>query len=164
MDFVTTPRPVANLARVRLLKLSDLPHIMPLENAAYDFPWSEAIFRDCFNAHYTGLAIEVEGVFLGYGILSLAAGEAHVLNIVIDSTQRSLGLGKKLVKRLIDQARWHRAERVFLEVRVSNHVARRLYAGIGFLEIGVRKAYYPGRQSREDAVVMSLQLNNSGFS
>jgi len=158
MDAVATLSRKANSARVRVLQLSDLPRIMPLENNAYDFPWSEAIFRDCFNSAYTGLAIEVEGALLGYGMLSIAAGEAHILNVVIDSNQRSCGLGKKLVRRLIDQARWHRVERVFLEVRASNIVARSLYANLGFQEIGVRKAYYPGRKTREDAVVMSLQL------
>ena len=145
-------------ARVRVLKLTDLPRILPIENAAYDFPWSEGVFRDCFNSNYTGLAIECGDEFLGYGMLSVAAGEAHVLNVVVDSSQRGLGLGKKLVKRLIDQARWHRVERVFLEVRESNTIARNLYAGLGFLEIGLRKAYYPGRQERENAVVMSLQF------
>ena len=149
---------IAADARVRLLKLSDLSQIMPLENAAYDFPWSEAIFRDCFNSNYTGLAIECGGTFLGYGMLSVAAGEAHVLNVVVAATHRGLGLGKKLVKRLIDQARWHRVERIFLEVRASNTVARGLYNGLAFREIGVRKSYYPGRQTREDAVVMSLQF------
>jgi len=158
MDAVATLSRKANSARVRVLQLSDLPRIMPLENNAYDFPWSEAIFRDCFNSAYTGLAIEVEGALLGYGMLSIAAGEAHILNVVIDSNQRSCGLGRKLVRRLIDQARWHRVERVFLEVRASNIVARSLYANLGFQEIGVRKAYYPGRKTREDAVVMSLQL------
>ena len=149
---------IAASARVRVLTAADLPRILPMENTAYDFPWSEAIFRDCFAANYTGLAIEFEGTLLGYGVLSVAAGEAHVLNVVISSAQRGLGLGKKLVRRLIDQARWHRVERVFLEVRASNAVARSLYIGLGFLEIGERKAYYPGRQTREDAVVMSLQL------
>ncbi len=149
---------IAAQARVRVLKLTDLPRILPIENAAYDFPWSEGVFRDCFNSNYTGLAIECGDEFLGYGMLSVAAGEAHVLNVVVDSTQRGLGLGKKLVKRLIDQARWHRVERVFLEVRESNTIARNLYAGLGFLEIGLRKAYYPGRQERENAVVMSLQF------
>ena len=149
---------MAGDARVRVLKLTDLPRILPIENAAYDFPWSEGVFRDCFNSNYTGLAIECGDEFLGYGMLSVAAGEAHVLNVVVDSTQRGLGLGKKLVKRLIDQARWHRVERVFLEVRESNTIARNLYAGLGFLEIGLRKAYYPGRQERENAVVMSLQF------
>ena len=117
MDTVALSLRVANLARVRVLQLSDLSRIMPLENSAYDFPWTEAIFRDCFNAQYTGLAIELEGLFLGYGMLSIAAGEAHILNVVVDINQRGRGLGKKLVKRLIDQARWHRVERVFLEVR-----------------------------------------------
>lgn len=149
---------IAAGARVRVLTVVDLPRMLPLENAAYDFPWSEAIFRDCFAANYTGLAIEHEGALLGYGVLSVAAGEAHILNVVISSTQRGLGLGKKLVRRLIDQARWHRVERVFLEVRASNAVARSLYKSLGFLEIGERKAYYPGRQMREDAVVMFLQL------
>ena len=149
---------IAADARVRLLKLSDLAQIMPLENAAYDFPWSEAIFRDCFSSNYTGLAIECGGTFLGYGMLSVAAGEAHVLNVVVASTQRGMGLGKKLVKRLIDQARWHRVERIFLEVRASNTVARSLYNRLGFSEIGVRKSYYPGRQTREDAIVMALQF------
>lgn len=149
---------MASDARVRVLKLTDLPRILPIENAAFDFPWSEAIFRDCFNSDYTGLAIECGDEFLGYGMLSVVAGEAHILNVVVSSTQRGLGLGKKLVKRLIDQARWHRVERVFLEVRESNTVARNLYAGLGFLEIGLRKAYYPGRQVRENAVVMSLQF------
>lgn len=158
MDAPVRSLPAVNLARVRLLQLSDLPRIMPLENAVYEFPWSEAIFRDCFSSNYTGLAIERSGEFLGYGMLSIAAGEAHVLNVVIDPNQRSQGLGRKLIKRLIDQARWHRVESVFLEVRVSNESARRLYADLGFSEIGVRKAYYPARQSREDAIVMSLPL------
>ncbi len=158
MDVLATTLSNASLARVRLLQLSDLPRILPLENAAYDFPWSEAIFRDCFSSNYTGLAIELDGAFLGYGMLSVAADEAHVLNVVIDSNQRRRGLGKKLVRRLIDLARWHRVESVFLEVRTSNNIARRLYAELGFVEIGVRKGYYPGRQTREDAVVMSLRL------
>lgn len=149
---------IAAGARVRVLTVVDLPRILPLETAAYDFPWSEAIFRDCFAANYTGLAIEYDGALLGYGVLSVAADEAHILNVVISSAQRGLGLGKKLVRRLIDQARWHRVEQVFLEVRASNAVARRLYKSLGFLEIGERKGYYPGCQTREDAVVMSLKL------
>ncbi len=149
---------IAAGARVRVLTIFDLPRILPLETAAYEFPWSEAIFRDCFAANYTGLAIEYDGALFGYGVLSVAAGEAHILNVVISASQRGLGLGKKLVRRLIDQARWHRVERIFLEVRASNTVARSLYKGLGFLEIGERKGYYPGRQMREDGVVMSLQL------
>jgi [ribosomal protein S18]-alanine N-acetyltransferase len=145
--------------RVRVLQLNDLSKIMPLELAAYEFPWTESIFRDCFKSGYTGLALETEtGQLAGYGVLSAAAGEAHILNVVIDSQWRGHGLGKKLVKRLIDQARWHRAERVFLEVRESNVAARKLYFSLGFNEIGARSGYYPARKGREDAVVMAIEL------
>ncbi len=168
--------PLTARARVRVLTLQDLPAILPLENAAYDFPWTEAVFRDCFQAGYTGLALESSlantadmprdsnapdncgGRFLGYGMLSTAAGEAHILNVVIDPASRGLGLGKQLVQRLLDQARWHRVTRVILEVRESNAAARALYARLNFKEIGLRKAYYPGRQTREDAIVMALEL------
>jgi [ribosomal protein S18]-alanine N-acetyltransferase len=145
-------------ARVRVLTWQDLPLVVPLENAAYDFPWTEAIFRDCFQAGYTGLALECGEEFLGYGMLCAAAGEAHILNVVIAPAARGLGLGKKLVQRLLDQARWHRVDRVLLEVRESNVAARSLYAKLKFQEVGRRKAYYPGRQMREDAIVMALTL------
>jgi [ribosomal protein S18]-alanine N-acetyltransferase len=146
-------------ARVRVLHLEDLAQVMPLELAAYEFPWSEKIFKDCFKSGYTGLAIETQaGVLLGYGVLSAAANEAHILNVVIDAHWRGFGFGKQLVKRLIDQARWHRAERIFLEVRESNVAARKLYFSLGFNEIGHRSGYYPARKGREDAIVMAMEL------
>jgi [ribosomal protein S18]-alanine N-acetyltransferase len=149
---------IAPAARVRLLHVEDLTQIMPLENAAYEFPWSEKIFKDCFKSGYTGLVLEIEsGVLAGYGVLSAAAREAHILNVVVGNQWRGHGFGKQLVKRLIDQARWHRAERVFLEVRESNHVARKLYFSLGFNEIGQRSGYYPARKGREDAIVMAYE-------
>jgi [ribosomal protein S18]-alanine N-acetyltransferase len=148
--------PISTLTRV--LQLTDLPAIMRIENAAYEFPWTEAIFKDCFKSGYTGLALDHQSRLIGYGVLSAAVGEAHILNVAIDPQLRRCGLGKKLVMRLIDQARWHRAERIFLEVRRSNEIARKLYSKLGFNEIGERIGYYPGRKSREDAIVMALEL------
>lgn len=145
-------------ARVRVLSELDLTEVMRIENAIYEFPWTEAIFRDCFKSGYTGLAIERDSHLLGYGMLSVAAGEAHILNVAIDLNARGQGLGKQLVKRLLDQARWHRVERVFLEVRRSNELARKLYFSLGFNEIGERKGYYPAKKGREDAIVMALEL------
>jgi [ribosomal protein S18]-alanine N-acetyltransferase len=147
------------LTSVRLLQLSDLPNIMPIEQRCYEFPWTENIFRDCFRSGYYGLALsDSKQELLGYGMLSVAAGEAHVLNIAIDTPWRGRGWGKRLLRRLLDQARWYRAERVFLEVRKSNHGAIALYHQIGFNEIGERIGYYPARKGREDAVIMALDL------
>ena len=94
----------------------------------------------------------------GYGILSVGAGEAHVLNLCVAAVWRSQGLGRYLLRRLLDIARWNGAERVFLEVRPSNPLAKTLYESAGFAEIGRRPRYYPARDGREDAIVMALDL------
>ena len=150
-------------ARVRVLQEVDLAEVMRIENDVYEFPWTEAIFRECFKSGYTGIAIERDSVLVGYGMLSAAAGEAHILNVAITPTVRGQGLGKHLVRRLLDQARWHRVERVFLEVRRSNETARKLYFSLGFNEIGERRGYYPAKKGREDAIVMALELITPSF-
>lgn len=157
-DVATVGSPSPSSARVRVLQELDLPEVMRIENAIYEFPWTEAIFRDCFKSGYTGLAIERGGALLGYGMLSAAAGEAHILNVAVANDARGQGLGKHLVRRLLDQARWHRVERVFLEVRRSNELARKLYFSLGFNEIGERKGYYPAKNGREDAIVMAFEI------
>jgi len=81
-----------------------------------------------------------------------------VLNLCIGQNHRGLGLGRHLLRRLLDVARWNGAERVFLEVRPSNPVAQTLYRSIGFEEIGRRPNYYPAKQGREDAIVMALDF------
>jgi ribosomal-protein-alanine N-acetyltransferase len=142
----------------RNLRESDLPAVLAIERAAYEFPWSEGVFRDCLKAGYGALVLEVDGRVIGYGLVACAAGEAHVLNVAVDPHHQGAGHGRHLVRRLVDLARWYRAERVFLEVRPSNTRAIRLYHQLGFNEIGQRPNYYPARQGREDALVMALEL------
>jgi len=91
-------------------------------------------------------------------VLSVAAGEAHLLNVCVAPRLQGEGHGRRLMKRLIDLARWHQAQRIFLEVRPSNPRAIRLYHDLGFNEIGRRPNYYPARQGREDALVLALEL------
>uniref|UniRef100_A0A0U1PBG9 [Ribosomal protein bS18]-alanine N-acetyltransferase n=1 Tax=Mizugakiibacter sediminis TaxID=1475481 RepID=A0A0U1PBG9_9GAMM len=95
---------------------------------------------------------------IGYGILSVAAGEAHVLNVCVTPAEQGRGHGRRLLQRLIDLARWHGAERVFLEVRPSNAHAIAMYERAGFNEIGRRPNYYPAARGREDAIVMAMEL------
>lgn len=143
------------------MRMQDLPAVVALERVSYDFPWTEGIFSDCLRAGHPCWALWVDGQLSGYGILSVAAGEAHVLNICIDPARRGEGLGRHLLRRLLDIARWNGAVRVFLEVRPSNPLAKALYESIGFNEIGRRPRYYPARDGREDAIVMALELDAS---
>ncbi len=145
--------------RVRAMCPGDLATISAMEIASYEFPWSVGIFGDCLKAGHSCWVLSVDTVTAGYGILSVGAGEAHVLNLCIDPVRRSQGLGRHLLLRLIGIARWNYAARVFLEVRPSNPHAIALYASVGFHEIGRRPRYYPARDGREDAIVMALEAD-----
>lgn len=143
---------------MRAMRREDLLRVSELEQASYDFPWSQGIFGDCLKAGHPSWVLCLDRQIIGYGILSVGAGEAHVLNVCIAPDQRGQGFGRHLMKRLLDIARWNAAERVFLEVRPSNPNAQALYASLGFHQIGRRPRYYPAREGREDAIVMALEF------
>ncbi|AVP99984.1 ribosomal-protein-alanine N-acetyltransferase [Ahniella affigens] len=136
----------------------DLETVAAIEQTAYEFPWTLQIFRDCLRAGYDCFVLADGAAIFGYFVLAVAAEEGHVLNIAVAPAYQGQGIGKRLMKRLLDLARWHRADRVFLEVRPSNPRAIGLYYQLGFLEIGRRPRYYPARDGREDAMVLALDL------
>jgi len=145
-------------AEVRAMRREDLAGVAALERASYDFPWSEGIFGDCLKAGHPSWVLWVEGEMAGYGVLSVAAGEAHVLNVCVAPEAHGRGHGRRLLRALLRIARGRGAERVFLEVRPSNPGAIALYHSEGFNEIGRRPRYYPARGGREDALVMAIEL------
>lgn len=145
-------------ALLRAMRTTDLEEVMQVELSAYEFPWTHGIFRDCLLAGHGCWVLVRDDKIIGHGVLSVGAGEAHILNVCIAPRHQGRGHGRHLVQRLIDLARWHRVERVFLEVRPSNPGAQRLYESLGFNEIARRPRYYPARNGREDAIVMAMEL------
>jgi ribosomal-protein-alanine N-acetyltransferase len=142
----------------RPMRADDLVAVHALEIRAYEFPWTLGIFRDCLNAGYPAWVLEDEGRIVGYFLMSLAVGEAHILNICIAPELQGRGHGRALLRVLLQLARARRVQRVFLEVRPSNTHAVALYHDEGFNEIGRRPRYYPAHQGREDGLVMALEL------
>ena len=147
------------LPRLRVMQEADLPAIVRIESAAYPFPWSVGVFRDCLRASYSCWVLESDDErLLGYTVLSTAADESHLLNLCVAPDCQGLGYGRHLVVRMLEVARWSGAQRLFLEVRPSNPAAQSLYLSLGFQEIGRRPRYYPAVDGREDAIVMSRSL------
>lgn len=142
----------------RPMRPEDVDAIMALERALYPFPWTPGNFRDSLKAGYSCWVVEFGSHLVGYGVLMLAAGEAHVLNVAIGADWQRQGLGRRLMQYLIKVAREYAAEMMFLEVRPSNRAARALYEDIGFAEIATRRHYYPAHDGREDALLMGLAL------
>jgi ribosomal-protein-alanine N-acetyltransferase len=136
----------------------DLPEIAAIEQASYAFPWSENIFRDCLRVGYTCRALDLAGQVIGYGVMSLGAGEAHILNVCVRNEFRNLGFGRHLLEHLLERAAAAGVAEAFLEVRPSNLSAIRLYQHLGFEQIGIRRGYYQAPDGREDAIVLKREL------
>lgn len=146
-------------ASLRPMREADLDAIMRIEETAYPFPWTRGIFRDCMRAGYSMWVQEHDGGIIGYGVLSIAADEAHVLNLCTSPGNEGHGLGQRMLQALLRIARGGGAQRVYLEVRPSNPRAIILYDRSGFNEIGRRPRYYPAaNHGREDAIVMAMEL------
>ncbi len=143
---------------LRPMREDDLEAVMEIELRAYPFPWSPGIFRDCLRAGYPCWVLHLDERTVGYFLISIGAAEAHVLNVCVDPTHHGRGYGRKLLCAIQRVARARGATRLFLEVRPSNRGAIALYFNTGFNEIGRRPRYYPGRDGREDALVMAMEL------
>jgi ribosomal-protein-alanine N-acetyltransferase len=137
---------------------SDIADVVAVERAAYQFPWSEGIFRDCLRVGYICRAVSVGDQLIGYGVMSVGAGEAHILNVCIAESFRCRGLGKRLLAYLIERGATAGMHEAFLEVRPSNTAAIRLYLSLGFEQVGMRRGYYQAVGGREDAAVLKLAL------
>jgi len=142
-------------AEIRLMVHDDIPQVADIERRSYEFPWSHGVFRDCLLAGYSCFVLEREGDVVGYSILSVAAGEAHILNLCIDPKFRQLGYGEMLLDELLQRAAHEEVREILLEVRPSNEAAIALYRKKGFRLIASRPAYYQATEGREDAAVYS---------
>ena len=148
-------RPVPGLEPMRE---SDLRAVIEIEESIYEFPWTPGNFRDSLRAGYACWVVREGRRVIAYAVLMLAAGEAHLLNLSVAAPSQRRGQGRSLLHSVVQFAREHKARVLFLEVRPTNAVGQRLYAGYGFRQIGVRRAYYPARTGREDALVLALDL------
>lgn len=140
------------------MQQADLTDIMEIERRSYPHPWTRLIFSDCLHAGYCCRVGARQGIIEGYGVISIAAGESHLLNLCVRPESQQQGIGSKLLNHCVALARRHDAEVMFLEVRPSNRTARILYERAGFNELGTRRDYYPAPTGREDALILARVL------
>ena len=146
------------LLEFRPMTEADLDTVMSIEVTAYSHPWTRGIFQDCLRVGYCCWTLEEDGLVIGYGVMSVAAGECHILNLCICPESQNTGYGALLLEKLLEIARKHRADTAFLEVRPSNEPAIQLYEHAGFDKVGMRRDYYPAEFGREDALIFARSL------
>lgn len=134
-----------------------------IERAAYSHPWSRGNFSDSLRAGYHAQVLLLGNEPVGYYVLMKGLDEAHLLNITVAPPHQGRGHARQMLDDLVAWSVLQGAQWLWLEVRMSNDRARRIYERYGFKEVGVRRNYYPlAPFKREDAVVMSLHLRAEG--
>ncbi|MDZ7735395.1 MAG: ribosomal protein S18-alanine N-acetyltransferase [Gammaproteobacteria bacterium] len=136
----------------------DVEAIIEIEHSAYDFPWTPGIFHDCLRVGYSCWVLGQHNPVDSYGIMTVGAGECHILNVCVRPLLQNTGLGRFMMEHLLDLAGEYRADTAFLEVRPTNQSAIHLYESMGFNRVGVRRGYYPSAQGREDALILAKTL------
>lgn len=147
-----------DVPRLTVMVESDLDAVLAIEEAVYSHPWTRGNFADSLRAAYTCRTWRLGAELLGYFVLLAAAGEAHLLNLSITAAHQRRGHGSALLREALRLARAQAAQRIFLEVRPSNHAGLSLYEKFGFTRIARRRGYYPAQGGREDALVLGCAL------
>jgi len=145
--------------QIESMQVNDLARVMEIECLAYPIPWSLSLFEASLSSADECWVLVLNNSIKGYVIISNILDEAHLLNICIHPQESGKGLGRSLLKFVIQKAVSRKASMFFLEVRISNQHAIDLYFSEGFNEVGIRPNYYPANKGREDALLMTLELS-----
>lgn len=146
------------MPRIEPMRERELAEVLAVENTLYEHPWTHGNFTDSLRAGYQCWTYRVGAELLGYFVLLVAAGEAHLLNLSVAASSQRRGHGTTLLAESIRMSRTLGARNIFLEVRPSNRAAQALYVRFGFRHAALRRGYYPAGEQREDALVLVLGL------
>jgi ribosomal-protein-alanine N-acetyltransferase len=149
--------PVKNMKKSDKLRAEYIPQIAAIEREAFpDTAWSEKMLAEELSNPRARYFILVEdGEVLAYGGFHEVDGEGQITNIAVKSGLRERGLGSEILGAMLKFAAAANISELTLEVKESNTPARALYEKFGFVETGLRKNYYGGK---ENAVLMTLFL------
>ena len=146
------------MIEIQEMTAADVADIAALERLCFSAPWSEnSIAEELETGFSLWLVARLDGAFAGYVGAQLVPPEADMMNLAVGAEHRRQGIAAALVRALCAALRTEKgAEVLTLEVRDSNEAAIRLYAALGFAEIGRRPNYY--FHPKEDAHILRKDL------
>jgi ribosomal-protein-alanine N-acetyltransferase len=146
------------------LRPKHLDAVMAIEEASFANPWQRMLFEAELK-HANGLLLAAltlpAETLVAYLCLWQAANDVQVQNLAVHPPFRDRGVGRYLLVRGLEEARRRGAKTATLEVRPSNLAARRLYASLGFFEVGRSPGYY--QTEGEDALILDCDLSKASF-
>lgn len=147
------------MIRVRAGVAADLSRLMEIARySATSAQWARVEYEKLLRPESKRefLVVAEDDRVCGFIVGREVAGEWEIENIAISSDARRRGLGSRLLGEFLDRVRAQGGTEVFLEVRESNHAARKLYEKWGFIEAGRRASYY--HNPPEDAMLLRLSF------
>lgn len=143
---------------LRDMTASDIDAVLLIEQQIHNHPWTRGNFSDALTSAYVCKIAELDSAVIGYAVLMPGVDEAELLDVGIAAPYQRRGYGRAVLAEMLESAARLGKQRVVLEVRASNASAIALYRTQGFVQIGLRRDYYPAQNGREDAILMGREL------
>jgi len=135
----------------------DLEEVVRLEKICFSDPWSKEAFMEELRLKLAiPLVVKLGEKVVGYTCLWHLDAQLEVANFAVSPDHRGKGIGERIMKRILLEAKERGCKSIILSVRESNLPAIKLYTKFGFVEVGRRKKYY--RLPTEDALTMHKNL------
>src|SRR5208283_1548413 len=144
---------------IREMCHGDVPLITEIEKTSYTMPWSDTSFlSEVYSRHSMTRVAEINGNIVAYVCIKQVADEGVLMNLTVHPDYRRQGIANMIFCNAMEDLRTNGCRFIFLEVRISNIAAKKLYEKLNFKVIGTRKDYY--LRPTEDALVMMLELSS----
>lgn len=143
--------------QIRWLIRRDMPEVLDIEQGAFEYPWTEEDFLACLRQrNCIGMVAECNHRIVGFMVYELHKAKLRILNFAVASVARRRGVGRQMVRRLIDKLSQQRRKEIILEVRETNLSAQMFFKRQGFRAFKVLRGHYD--DTTEDAYLMRYHL------
>lgn len=162
----TALRNVGNYV-LRRCEQEDLPSVIEINMSTLPEHYSDYFFESILKELPESFLIaELDGKVVGYTMCKLEFGfsnfrklgfvkKGHVVSVAVLDEHRGKGLGKALMQEAMSGLIAKKADEIYLEVRISNESAIKMYEHLRFVIKTKIRAYY---RDGEDAYLMALEL------
>ncbi len=141
---------------IRWMIRRDMPEVLAIEEAAFEFPWSEDDFVRCLRQrNCIGMVAEHHERVVGFMIYELHKNRLHIMNFAVGDQVRRRGIGTQMVRKLVGKLSPQRRSRILLEIRETNLGAQLFFRDLGFRAISLLRDFY--EDTTEDAYLMQYR-------
>lgn len=136
---------------------ADVSAVLELERLSFANPYTPEILQEELKITVACLWVALhQSKIVGYVDFWQVADQWELVSVAVHPQYRGLGIGRALLNKMFSLAKRKKAKNIFLDVRVGNEAAKKLYASLGFKPVGLRKKYYS--DNGEDALILRVDL------